>query len=94
MRARVLIEKGYITEGCELLKREVARNHNLVPNLGLLANAKIKESMNLRIELPALSDMTLLEAKQAVNKGLEIEPENHFLAECLARIESLPGGKQ
>ena len=50
LKARVLIERGDITGGCDILKGEIIRNHNLVPNLGLLANAKVKEATNIRAE--------------------------------------------
>lgn len=94
LKARVLIEKGEIEEGCKVLRREIRRNNNLVPNLGLLANAKIRESAQLRIEFPALSDVALKEAEDSTQSGLHIEPSNQFLLESLSRIEAIRAARQ
>ena len=89
LRARILIESGKISEGCSLLSREISRRRNLVPNLGLFADAKIKEYNNLRLEFPALSAVALEEANNRVTRGLQIENQNPYLLELFSRIEAI-----
>ena len=94
LKARVLIGKGETDEGFRLLQREISRRRNLVPNLGLYADTKLKESARLLSEFPALSAVALEEADRAVTRGLQIDKENQFLIEFQRQIAAMRAARQ
>ncbi|MCY3895776.1 MAG: TIR domain-containing protein [Chloroflexi bacterium] len=89
LQARVLIERGEISDATEILEREVSRHRNLLPNLGLYADAKLRESRLIRNEFPATARVAVETAANAVRRGLQIDSDNPFLLELQERIEGL-----
>ena len=89
LRARILIEQGDIDGGSQLLEREISRRRNLLPNLGLYADAKLRDFTQLRLEYPATSTIALEKAANAVARGLEMERDNPFLVELQQRVEAM-----
>ena len=92
LKARILIEKGDIHGGSQLLEREISRRRNLLPNLGLYADAKLREFNQLRLEYPATSAIALEKAANAVARGLEMDRDNPFLIELQQRVEAMREG--
>ena len=89
LQARLSIEQGEISQGTEVLEREISRHRNLLPNLGLYADAKLRESRLLRAEFPATASVELESAANAVRRGLQIDSDNPFLLEIQERMEGL-----
>ncbi len=87
LKARILIGKGDLPEGFQILERKIARNRNLLPNLGVYADAKISEFDINQREFPATAAVSLQQAEDSVARGLKIEPGNQFLAEINQRLE-------
>ncbi len=91
LSARILIEKGDIEEGSRILEREISRRRNLLPNLGLYADAKIREHYKLQTEYPTTSAIALEKAANAITRGLEMERDNPFLIELQQRVVAIQG---
>ena len=88
LRARILIEQGDMDEGFVILEREIGRRRNLLPNLGVYADAKVREFDHKRVEYPATALLSLQQADDTVSRGLKIEANNQFLLETSQRIQS------
>ena len=88
LKARVLIQQGHPKDAASLLEGEIRRNRNLLPNLGLLAEAKILEFDHDRDQFPAGADVALWQAEDATKRGLLQQPDNEILAEIQAKIHA------
>ena len=88
LKARILIENGDLVEGFRLLEPQIRRRLNLLPNLGLYADAKLREFDRDRLDFPATASIALQQADQTVDRGLKIDNDNPFLLDLRQRIES------
>ena len=91
LKARVLIVRGKLEEGAKILEEEIRRNRNLLPNLGLYAEAKVSEFDRDRSEFPTRAGVALERANSAVKRGLRQEPGNDILAELQMKIRARLG---
>lgn len=86
LEARCLKAEGRLKEAVNVLEEEIRNGRNLLPNYGVLAEARYDQYIMEREKYPATAEIYLEQAKKALGQGLGIEPQNPILLSLRDRI--------
>jgi tetratricopeptide (TPR) repeat protein len=85
--ARIAFSKREFETSRDILKREIALDRNMTPNLGLLVRSELGLfDENVR-GFPAIAKVALKSAREAFEKIEEINPKNEFIPSLRIQIE-------
>ncbi len=84
-KARIAFAKNDLAGSEKILKHEIERSRNLVPNLGLLVRVELALFDQNIDQFPTIADVALNSAEQALGRIIELDSSNRF-------IESLNAG--
>lgn len=86
LRARLYKIDGKLDEAVKLLEGEIGRGRNLVPNYGVLGEVRLAQCDRDRENYPASANIYREQARTAIERGLEIEPQNEILLSLRERL--------
>ena len=86
LKARHLNAIGDREEAVNLIENEIGRGQNLAPNLGILAQIRMDLYDSTVNEFPATATVHLNQAKAAIERCQQIDPENTYARELLRKF--------
>jgi tetratricopeptide (TPR) repeat protein len=85
--ARIALSKRAFEQSREILKREIGDGHNVVPNLGLLAQVEFAVYDQNAREFPTIASLSLKEAEWAIGRIVALDQNNEFIATLNSQLE-------
>jgi hypothetical protein len=90
-KARIAFAKNDLSGSEKILKQEIERSRNLVPNLGLLARVELALFDQNIAQFPTIADVALNSAKQAIARIMELDSSNRFIESLNASVMERDG---
>ena len=78
-KARIAFARGEVKESEQILKLEIQRGRNLVPNLGLLTQVQCSLYDQNKTQFPAIAKVALASAEDSLEKIRKLDPSNRFI---------------
>jgi tetratricopeptide (TPR) repeat protein len=92
VEARIAFSKRNLDKSLEILKREIALGHNLVPNLGLLVSVQLAVfDENIR-DFPSIAAVALEEGEVAFQRIVATDKSNEFIDRLRLQLEERKTG--
>lgn len=85
-KARIAFARNDPEKGEELLRKEINRGRNVIPNLGLLVRIECALFDRDRQSFPAHANVALKSAEDALAKIIELDPGNRFIPTLKASV--------
>lgn len=87
MKARIALSKNDPLTSQRILKEQIAKQRNVVPNLGLFAKAEMALFDQNIDEFPTIAAVALNSAEQALARITELDPSNKFIEPLKAAVD-------
>lgn len=78
-KAHIAFARGDLADSEKILKREIDRGRNLIPNLGLLSRVECALFDQNEEQFPAIAQAALISANEALAKIKKLDPSNKFI---------------
>jgi tetratricopeptide (TPR) repeat protein len=85
--ARIAFAKKEFDRSREILKREIAQNQNVVPNLGLLVRVELASFDQNSREFPTIAAASLKAAESAIERIVALDRSNEFIDSLRSQVE-------